>query len=113
MNTNTKITGDILIIYLNGELDHHMSKNIKEQIDYIIIRNNIKNIIFDFRNVSFMDSSGIGMIIGRYKIVKKAKGKVAVVNTNNKLKRIFDISGLFSIIDFFDNEKEAIEKYKE
>lgn len=112
MNINTKIIGDILIIYLKGELDHHMSKNIREQIDYIIIRNNIKNIVFDFRNVTFMDSSGIGMIIGRYKTVRKSKGKVGIINASDKLKRIFDISGLFSIIDFFDDEKEAIEKYK-
>lgn len=102
-----------MIIYLKGELDHHILKNVKDRIDYIIIKNNIKNIIFDFRNVTFMDSSVIGMIIGRYKIVTKSNGKVGVVNINNKLKKIFNISGLFSIIDFFDDEKVAIEKYRE
>lgn len=110
---NAKIIGNVLIIYLKGELDHHMSKNIKDKIDYIIIKNNIKKIIFDFKNVTFMDSSGIGMVIGRYNFIKNANGKVGVVNINDKLKKIFDMSGVFSIIDLFEDEKKALEEYKE
>lgn len=110
---NVKIKGNILIVYLKGELDHHMSKNIKDEIDYVVIKNNINKIIFDFRNVTFMDSSGIGMIIGRYNVIKNSDGRVGIVNINSKLKRIFDMSGIFSIIDIFEDEKKALEKYKE
>jgi stage II sporulation protein AA (anti-sigma F factor antagonist) len=67
------------------------------------------NIVFNFNSVTFMDSSGVGMILGRYRKGNKM-GKVAVININPKLKRIFEISGLFKFIQQYENEKEAIEK---
>ena len=63
------IVGRNLIIRLNCELDHHISEQIRKRIDNIIDTKAIKNIIFDFEKVSFMDSSGIGVIMGRYKKV--------------------------------------------
>ena len=57
-----------------------------------------------------MDSSGVGMIIGRYKILSKVGGKIGVIHLTTKIKRIFEISGLFNIIGYFNNEREAIEK---
>ncbi|HHW02688.1 MAG TPA: anti-sigma F factor antagonist [Thermoanaerobacterales bacterium] len=110
MASTIKIAGDLMIVNLNGELDHHTSHIVKTQIENIFQNSSIKKILFNFKNVTFMDSSGVGMIIGRYKALQKAGGRVGVSNLNNHTRRIFEMSGLFSIIPCFDNEKDAIEK---
>lgn len=90
--------GKNLIISLQGDLDHHMSLMIRETIDDKIKANGIENIVFDFQNTTFMDSSGIGLIMGRYKLISKNGGKIQVVNTNSAINRIFEISGLYKIV---------------
>ena len=64
-----EIQGDSLIIYIKDELDHHAVTYLRETSDRLIEAGNVKNIVFDFKDVSFMDSSGIGLIMGRYKKV--------------------------------------------
>jgi stage II sporulation protein AA (anti-sigma F factor antagonist) len=105
-----KAVGDVLLIYLDGEIDHHTTCIIREDIDEYLGKLNIRKIVFNFNSVTFMDSSGVGMILGRYRKVNKIGGKVAVTNLNQKVKRIFEISGLFNFIQQYENEKEAIEK---
>lgn len=99
-----------LVIKLNGELDHHTAEEIRDEIDKEIDNKNIKNIIFDLEDMDFMDSSGIGVVIGRYKKVHKLGGKAAVINMNNRVERIFKMSGLFNIVKKFENKKEALER---
>jgi stage II sporulation protein AA (anti-sigma F factor antagonist) len=116
---NTKNTGEedviyevyqrCLIIKLNGELDHHNAIRIREEADKLIDRKNIKYIIFDFNSTTFMDSAGIGVIMGRYRKVIFIGGKIAVVNVNMSVDRILKISGLYKIIDKFDNVEAAID----
>ncbi|MCX7749229.1 MAG: anti-sigma F factor antagonist [Clostridia bacterium] len=100
--------GTILIVNINGELDHHSAEYLREKIDAQIIKSTTKNILFDFSNVSFMDSSGIGVIMGRYKNIQRFNGKVAMVNLNAQIKRIFEMSGLFKLIPFYENVDHAI-----
>ena len=85
-----EIQGDSLIIYIKDELDHHAVTYLRETSDRLIEAGNVKNIVFDFKDVSFMDSSGIGLIMGRYKKV------------------IFKISGLYKIIEKYDTIQEAL-----
>ena len=93
-----EVRGENLLIYLPEELDHHNAKTITEQSDWYIVSNQIKNIIFNFKRTMFMDSSGIGVIMGRYKLVKKRGGSITVTNINNSIDRIFTISGLYKIV---------------
>ncbi|HHY04020.1 MAG TPA: anti-sigma F factor antagonist [Thermoanaerobacterales bacterium] len=110
MKVNFKIQNNIIIVDLNGELDHHMAQLVKQQLNAFLLKKQAKKILFDFKNVTFMDSSGIGMILGRYKELQKINGKVGVVNVTSNIKRIFEMSGLFNIIEFFTDKSEAIEK---
>jgi stage II sporulation protein AA (anti-sigma F factor antagonist) len=64
-----KTINKTLIASITGEIDHHTSEDVRERIDRYIDNNSVKNIIFDLTNVMFMDSAGIGVIIGRYKKV--------------------------------------------
>lgn len=87
-----------LIVSLDGELDHHFASTAKEAIDREYSRCGARDIVFDFSRVGFMDSSGIGMIIGRYKQVSKRGGFVYAKGMNDGLFRIFEISGLHKIV---------------
>ena len=100
-----------LIVKIIGDIDHHSSKDIREKIDKEINKHKIKNIIFDFSEVIFMDSSGIGMVIGRYKNIEKAGGKVAISSISDEAKRIFELSGLFRIINLYDNIDSALKGF--
>lgn len=108
-DTDFDINGNILIIHVNGELDHHNAVNIRETADSRIIENKIINIVFDFDKTEFMDSSGIGVIMGRYKIVKGLGGKVGVINVKKNIDKILLFSGLNKIIKRYDNIENAIE----
>lgn len=87
-----------LTVLPQGELDHCLAENMRNAIDASVIRNGAKLIVFDMSDVSFMDSSGIGMMIGRYKFMKKRGGKVRVRGMNAQVERIFKMSGLYQII---------------
>lgn len=106
-----------LVIYVTDDLDHHAVKYLREYSDRLIDAGNVKHIIFDFSDVGFMDSSGIGLIMGRYKKVMFMGGKAAVTNVGEVVNRIFGLSGLYQIIERYDTVEEAIEglqkKYRE
>lgn len=93
-----EVRGDNLLIYLPEELDHHNAKIITEQSDWYIISNQIKNIIFNFKRTTFMDSSGVGVIMGRYKLIKSRGGEITVTNINQSIDRILTISGLYKLV---------------
>ena len=98
----------LLVQFTTTELDHHVATYIKENVDDIIMRKNIKNIIFDFQNIKFMDSSGIGVIIGRYKKIANAHGNVSVINMNPRVERVFNLSGMGKIIKVCESYEDAI-----
>lgn len=106
--TRFEISQRILIITLNEELDHHNALQIRDKADKLIERNNIKHIIFDFSKAGFMDSAGIGVIMGRYKKVIFIGGKTAVANVNGTVDRIFRLSGLYKIIEKYDSVENAL-----
>ena len=98
---------NLIIEFLTSELDHHITNEVRDEIDIILDSKSIKNIIFDFKNIRFMDSSGIGVIIGRYKKISSEGGKVSVVNVNDRVK-IFNLSGMNKIINIYDTYEESI-----
>lgn len=97
-----------LIVKLNGELDHHVAEKIRVELDEMISKKRAKNVIFNLGKMDFMDSSGIGVIIGRYKNVTQMGGKVAVVQVSEKIDKIFHLAGLYRIIQKFQDEEEAL-----
>jgi stage II sporulation protein AA (anti-sigma F factor antagonist) len=101
--------GSTLVISIIGELDHHTAEYIRQKIDSEIIKSTTKNIIFDFSKLTFMDSSGIGVIIGRYKNIQKLNGKAAIVNANQQIRRILEMSGLLRIMILHDSVDKAFD----
>jgi len=103
-----KDVDNTLIVKLEGELDHHVAKTIRVELDEVISNKRSKNLIFNLEKMNFMDSSGIGVIIGRYKKLSKMGGKVAVVGVSEKVDKIFSLAGLYSIINKYENQNEAL-----
>ena len=93
---------NLIIEFLTSELDHHITNEVRDEIDIILDSKSIKNIVFDFKNIRFMDSSGIGVIIGRYKKISYFGGKVFVINTDTRIRRTLMICGLHKVIDIME-----------
>lgn len=110
MKVKISYKGSTLIAGIIGELDHHSAEYIREKIDSELIKATTKNVIFDFSKVTFMDSSGIGVIMGRFKNVSKLNGKLSVINVSSQMMRIFEMSGLLKVIPAYDNIDVAINK---
>ena len=88
----------LLLIKITEEIDHHSTEKIRRLADNEITRYMPRKVIFDFNKVSFMDSAGIGMIIGRYKIVNMLGGVVEMRNVKPSIQKIFVMSGVLKII---------------
>ena len=88
-----------LVFEIEEEIDECSVQNLKRRMDNEIQRYMPKEVIFDFSNVSFMDSAGIGLIIGRYKTVLSYGGTLEVRNVSEKLRKILEMSGIHKIIN--------------
>ena len=93
-----------LYIQITEEIDHHTTEIIRRKMDNEITRFMPRKVVFDFSKVSFMDSAGIGLIIGRYKLVDMLGGKVKVTNLTTPVRKIFEMSGILRIIPEIKNE---------
>lgn len=99
-----RVEGELLWIMVPKELDHHNCIAIRETADNVLLKENIKEIIFDFSNTEFMDSSGIGVIVGRYKNIKCFGGRVSAIHLNQRIQKIFLLSGLTKMITIYEQE---------
>ena len=98
MDVNYEKKDKLLLINFTEEIDHHTTEKIRRRADYEIERYVPRKVIFDFNKVSFMDSAGIGLIIGRYKFTNMLGGKLEVANLTQSVKKIFEMSGLLKLI---------------
>lgn len=108
MGYTAEIKESNLIVHFYGELDHHISEKSRASIDQKYMGNNLKNIVFDLAQLTLMDSSGIGLIMGRYKLVQANNGKIALISTNVYVDRIIKMSGLLKIIDVYTDLEDAL-----
>lgn len=99
-----------LILKVTEEIDQHTADKIRRKLDNEIEIYSPKNVIFDFSGILFMDSSGIGMVLGRYKLVKMLGGNFEIINVNKRMKKIFDMSGVSRIITIREEEDEHNEQ---
>lgn len=98
----------ILKLLITEEIDHHTAEKIRRKADYEIQRYMPKRVVFNFSNVSFMDSSGIGMVVGRYKLVSMLGGVLSIEGVSESLERVFKMSGILKIIPIEKNIKNVV-----
>lgn len=109
MDIKLQMKGRTLIASLTGELDHHSAKTIKDMLETAIVNKSAQNMVFDLTNLTFMDSSGIGLIIGRYKLITAIGGKVCIASKSKTLNRLIGMSGLTKLMEIFQSVDQALE----
>ncbi len=97
-----KQEGSILFVALPEEIDHYQTPELVKAIDAAMISGGIDCIVFDFANTRFMDSSGIGLLAGRYRKIQSMGGSIKVQNVNEHLRKILQLSGIGKIIGKYE-----------
>lgn len=100
--------GQTLVIHLPKELDHHNCRNLKYETDLLLSENYINKVVFDFSRTEFMDSSGIGILLNRYKQMAGSGGTVTIYGVNAQVGRVLAIGGIGRLMKYFDTKEAAI-----
>ena len=104
MDVNYEKKDKLLLINFTEEIDHHTTEKIRRRADYEIERYVPRKVIFDFNKVSFMDSAGIGLLIGRYKNAVALGAKVELKNVSQSIYKILKMSGITRLIPIKEGE---------
>lgn len=97
--------GDTLFGYITGEVDHHWAARLREKIDTEVLRKAPGRLVLDLGGVTFMDSSGVGLILGRYKLMETFGGRVVVQNPSTAVGRMLELSGIHSVVEIMNGGK--------
>ncbi len=104
----TKVRNNVLFVMLEGEIDSYSASHIREEVDRLFQINRLTHIIFDFENVTFMDSSGVGLLMGRYRTVSIGGGQVIIIKVRPEVDKIMKLSGIYKLIKNYTDEKDAL-----
>lgn len=97
-----QIIDNCLMIRLPEEIDHHRAGFICANADRYLLRDDVSNVVFDFENTKFMDSSGIGIIMGRYRKIACFGGRVYAIHAGRQIQKILKLSGLNKIVEVLE-----------
>lgn len=108
LQMDTEFGRHALIFRLKGELDHHTAEQVRKQMEEAIAKSRVPHVIFNLKDLQFMDSSGLGVFLGRYKLVNSLGGKMVLCDVNPSVYRLFEMSGMFKIVAVEPDEASAI-----
>lgn len=94
MSVEIRTNGETVIAYLSGELDHHSAKEMREAIDNAVELNMPSRLVLNFKNVSFMDSSGIGLVMGRYRILSRTGAELSITGSSPQIYKVMKLAGI-------------------
>ena len=95
----------VLRVAIVGEINHHNAVFVRQEIDEKIQELSSKNLVLDLAEVSFMDSSGLGLVMGRYQLMKDLGGTLAIANPGAELKKLFKLAGLNKLVKIVKNDE--------
>lgn len=104
MRITWKKQGTTLKAKLEGELDHHSSVDVRRELDNLLSDITIRRIEFDMSGVTFMDSSGLGVILGRYRVVAARGGGMGIKNAPKSVDRILRMAGVYTLADAMEGD---------
>ncbi len=110
LDLDLEMIRNVLCVRLSGELDDHTADYVRERVSHAIERHQVKYLIMNFEKLEFMDSSGLGVVLGRYKQIKRRNGEMIVCAVPPAIKRLFSMSGLFKLVGYEETEKAALQK---
>ena len=97
-----------LVIHFPAELDHHNCQSLRHETDLLMAENYITKIVFDFSQTTFMDSSGIGILLNRYKQVKAGGGSAEFYGAGPQIMRILKIGGVLGLMKQYESKDAAL-----
>ena len=100
----------VLIFTLHGEIDHHSAVRIRTEMDALLIKEQPRKVVLDLSEIEFMDSSGLGLIMGRYALMQKLGGELTLKHPHERLMKIFTLAGLQRMVRIEDAEQAKEEK---
>ena len=89
---------NVLNIKIKGDIDHHTAKEVRADIDTLVLKSSPKELVLDLSGVEFMDSSGLGLVLGRYKKQSDFGGKMKIINPTRRIVQILQLAGVEKII---------------
>lgn len=100
MSVRIETADGIMRAHLSGEIDHHLAGGLRERIDAAILRERPASLLLDFSDVTFMDSSGIGLVMGRYRLMSEAGGETEVTGASPQIRKVMKLAGLDRLARF-------------
>ena len=108
MQSSFQVTDEILIAVAYGEIDHHTAGKLRDEIDEAMAAFHCRHLILDLKKVSFMDSSGIGVVFGRYRKINKKGGTLYLTGCTDYVEKILHMAGVFSVIEKKNSVEDAV-----
>lgn len=112
MPVKSRFERGVLVISLQGDLDHHGVEQIRDKIESQLEQTHYQGLVMSFRNIDFMDSSGLGLILGRLRSVSQHGGHMALCEVSLSLRKLFEMSGLLKVLPVYDAEDTAVDAVK-
>ncbi|TGA98168.1 anti-sigma F factor antagonist [Sporolactobacillus shoreae] len=108
LKMDLEVRNGVLCIRLEGELDHHTADELRTRVNELMDEEMVQHILLNLGSLEFMDSSGLGVILGRYKKIAGLGGEMVVCSISPAVHRLFELSGMFKIIRLESDEKYAL-----
>ncbi len=108
MRLDTKVIKDTLLVQMGGELDILGADRVRQEIDAILQSRKIQKLILDLGEVSFMDSTGLGVILGRYKKISAVGGRMYIVRANPAVRKVLELAGVHKLVTLCQDVREII-----
>ncbi|API90460.1 anti-sigma F factor antagonist [Virgibacillus pantothenticus] len=109
LHSTFAVKENVLVVRLAGELDHHEAEQLRMEWKKVMYEHDVKHVVLNLEAMDFMDSSGLGVVLGRYKEVLQLGGEMVVCSISPPIRRLFEMSGLFKIVRLEENEQFALE----
>lgn len=110
ITVEAEIKERVLVLRLEGELDHHATEQIRPGLLDLMEQHEIQHVVLNMGKLTFMDSSGLGFMLGRFKYIEKRDGSMSVCSISEPVKRLFEMSGLFRIVLLDESETYALQR---
>lgn len=112
MNLQTKKVGNVIVVYLQGRLDVHLSADIEKEINKLIKDEPSAHLLLNLAGVEYMSSSGLRIFVSTMRILKESNRKLKLCNMNSAVKKIFEVVELMDMFEIYETEDEAIASFK-
>lgn len=113
MSVQIQVRGQTICAKLVGDIDHHSAKELRCEIDAAVSENGAKELILDFASVTFMDSSGIGLVMGRYKTISEQGGRLIIAKMPDYIRKVMRLAGVNRLAKIVDDYELAPEQAQE